>query len=250
MKTSFLRLAFLSPGLLAILGASLDASPGGQPVPPAAETGRPVPESVPKTSPETGLLIPAAPLPRFDLDFPGGTPAELVAAIEKAGGYPINVIVPNEYARIPLPALKLRQVNLRQLFQVFGSATKHTLRMDKGLYEQSCMFVTNDRDPSLSSIWYFRVEGYYPAEQTTRFFSLAPYLRDGLTVDDITTAIRTGWEMRGERELPTLKFHQETQILIAVGDPAQLAVIGDVLEATAKTLAVRETAAAVSPKTP
>ena len=89
-----------------------------------------------------------------------------------------------------------------------------------------------------------RREGVPPPSGETRFYSLAPYLRADITVDDITTAIRTGWELRGVKAPPTLKFHQETQLLIAVGQPEELATIVDVLDVLTKTIAVRENAAA------
>jgi hypothetical protein len=50
-------------------------------------------------------------------------------------------------------------------------------------------------------------------------------------VDDITTAIQTGWKMMGDKETPEISFHKETKLLIAVGEPDQLGVIDDVLKA-------------------
>jgi hypothetical protein len=59
---------------------------------------------------------------------------------------------------------------------------------------------------------------------------LAAYLDRGFTVDDITTAIQSGWKMSGgQSPLPELKYHKETKMLIAYGDPHQLSTIEDVL---------------------
>ena len=44
-------------------------------------------------------------LVKFDLDFPGGTPRQLVEAINKASGKPLNAIIPDESANIKLPPL-------------------------------------------------------------------------------------------------------------------------------------------------
>src|SRR5271165_6524870 len=46
---------------------------------------------------------PGPALIRFNLDFQGGTPNELVAAIQKAMGRPLNAIVPEELASTKLP---------------------------------------------------------------------------------------------------------------------------------------------------
>ena len=188
--------------------------------------------------------ITEAALPRFDLDFPGGTPADLIAAIDKASGQTLNVIIPAEYAQLPLPSLRLRNVNVPRLFKAFGEATQKTVRSGNSLVETTVNFITKDERVSPSSIWYFHVRGFTPNVIATRFYSLAPYLRADITVDDITTAIRTGWELRGVKTPPILKFHQETQLLIAFGQPEELATIIDVLEALTKTIAVRENAAA------
>ena len=172
---------------------------------------------------------------RFDLDFPGGTPAELVAAIEKASGRPLNVIIPEDHARTRLPALRLHQVDVPKLFEALFEAMKRqefrmSANFDTSGSETHTVFQTKDRPPTESSIWFFQVYGIRQVDRITRFFSLKPYLQSGLTVDDITTAIRTAWEMRGDTETPALKFHEETQLLIAVGPPEQLVTIRDVLK--------------------
>jgi hypothetical protein len=64
-----------------------------------------------------------------------------------------------------------------------------------------------------------------------RFYPLTSYLERGLTVDDITTAIQTGWKMLGDKDAPTINFHKDTKLLIAVGDPAKLETIDSVLQA-------------------
>lgn len=187
----------------------------------------------------------------FDLDFPGGTPAELVTAIEKASGRPLNVIIPEERADTRLPALRLHEVTVPKLFDALFEATKRkelrvnaTPNYDTNVGETLMVFQTKDRQPTDASIWYFQVYGDYHVDQITRFFSLKPYLQNGLSVDDITTAIRTAWEMSGETKPPALKFHQETQLLIVVGQPEQLVTIRDVLKTLGDNIAF------VTPGTP
>ena len=73
------------------------------------------------------------------------------------------------------------------------------------------------------------------------FYPLAPYLERGYTVDDITTAIRTGWKMSGDKETPTISFHKETKLLIAVGEPDKLEVIDNVLRHCNRRRKIRPT---------
>ena len=63
------------------------------------------------------------------------------------------------------------------------------------------------------------------------------YLEAGTTVDDITTAIKTGAGMLGQatgirgETGPTISFHKDTKLLIAVGEPSKLEIIDSVLRA-------------------
>jgi hypothetical protein len=205
-------------------------------------------------------------LTKFNLDFPGGTPNELVAAIQKATGKPLNAIIPDEYANIKLPPLKLTEVDVSQLFQAlqmasakteayvtgasfggvggssFGGVGGSSFGGGGGRMGSAYQFANTSygfRTTGLvtdDTIWYFYVEKpnkppTTSPEKATRFYALTPYLDRGLTVDDITTAIQTGWKMSGDRDTPTISFHKETKLLIAVGEPDKLQVIDDVLRA-------------------
>ena len=94
---------------------------------------------------------------------------------------------------------------------------------------------------------------FFPPQQSSkvcRFYSLAPYLDRGLSVDDITTAIETGWKMLGETSHPTISFHKDTKLLIAVGEPSKLETIDAVLKALEPPIAAEEAAAAEKPRRP
>ena len=62
-------------------------------------------------------------LPRFDLDFKGGTPGELVKTTEKAMGKPLNTVIPDEYANMKLPAPSVKYITVAQLFEALQRAT-------------------------------------------------------------------------------------------------------------------------------
>jgi hypothetical protein len=188
-------------------------------------------------------------LTTFSLDFPGGTPQQLVTAIEKAMAKPLNVIIPVEHADFKFPPLKMNNVNVQQLFQAleFTGRKTEAYASQTGAYQimnTSYGFRTPGAQ-SDDSIWYFYVEKPVRPPQVTpvvpkacRFYALTSYLERGLTVDDITTAIQTGWKMLGDQETPTISFHKETKLLIAVGEPDKLTTIDAVLEALGRTPAV------------
>jgi len=43
-------------------------------------------------------------LPKFNLDFSGGTPQQLIDAVEKATGKPLNTIIPDDCQNLQIPA--------------------------------------------------------------------------------------------------------------------------------------------------
>lgn len=198
---------------------------------PEAHVG-PAPRSIPVQPQQPSLT-------KFDLDFPGGTPGELVAAIQKAMGRPLNAIVPVEYASRKLPPLKMNQVDVAKLFRALelGSAAIEVTLMGGNGYGTSQTnygFRTPDYNSGALSddtIWSFYEQGIQRQPTISRFYLLTPYLDGGLTVDDITTAIQTGWRLQGNAVPPKLSFHKETKLLIAVGTPSDLDTIDSVLKA-------------------
>src|ERR1700690_3729964 len=101
-------------------------------------------------------------LTRFNLDFPGGTPAELVKAIEKAMGRPLNAIIPTADADIQLPPLKMNEVVTPQLFTALEVASRKTVALQNFNFPNSYSqftadygFKTADGPISDTSIWYF-----------------------------------------------------------------------------------------------
>jgi hypothetical protein len=166
---------------------------------------------------QPGVQAPA--LTKFDLDFPGGTPKQLIAAIQKACGRPLNAIVPEEFADTNLPGLNMKNVDVQQLFQALTAANRNG----------GCGFISQGK-PSDDAIWTFVVDRH-SSPKACRFYSLARYLASGTTVDDITTAIKTGAQMLGEGPGPAISFHKDTKLLIAVGEPSKLEIIDSVLRA-------------------
>ena len=176
-------------------------------------------------------------LTKFDLNFPGGTPKDLVEAIEKASGKPLNAIIPEELANTRLPALKMNAVTARELFYALQEASRKIDRVTYNVGTKTESFqgqayygfqtggaVTDD------SIWhfYYNRPGQPQEPKVCRFYQLAPYL-DTYKIEDITTAIETGWQMLGQTSRPEIKFHKDTKLLIAVGEPGKLSLIDSVL---------------------
>jgi len=190
-------------------------------------------------------------LTRFDLDFPGGTPAELAAAISKAMGKHLNLVIPTEQADAKIMPIKFDNVTVRDVFAAIGLASEHEEAFSSGIGGPAQLTVVKmtfspcspDKSPySDETVWAFRydrpnkeivalmVPPKTPPPQICRYFQLAPYL-ENYSIEDITTAIQTGWKMAKVDPIPQLSFHKETSLLIAVGTEASVNQIPDVLNA-------------------
>lgn len=186
---------------------------------------------------------------KFDLDFPGGTPNDLVKAIEKVTDKSLNTIIPNEYADFKIPAFSVKNVTVDQLFEVLKQESEKGGRyaIDNvdgvGTYPEernSEYGFSTVGTPNDNSIWYFSWDGEPGPFQrlsaiTCKFYQLSPYLDAGYKVDDITTAVDTAWKMLGVTNTPTLSYHKDTKLLIAVGESDKVDLIGDVLKQLSTT---------------
>ncbi len=184
---------------------------------------------------------PARPLlQRFDLNFPGGTPHELVAGIEHITGKPLNAIIPAEDRDVQLPPVKLTSVTVPDLFRALNLTSRtHKLVQDRWV-ESAYEFQSTGEGEN--AVWCFQSRTSSPTPNVCRFFQTAGLL-DNFTIDDITTAIQTGWDLLGINPKPRLKFHAETKLLIAVGPFDQLKLIDNVLEQLSMAPPKAETAA-------
>lgn len=262
MKTQlFLPAMLVSALTLQAQPAGVAAASPPQPVAPVAG-----PAPVRHARPATGGQV-SGELTQFDLDFPGGRPQQLVSAIQKAMGRPLNAIVPDEFSDTGLPALKMNSVNVYQLFQALEQSSHKSQAVTTATYSGggggggyssytianlSYGFRPGPGNISDDTIWYFYVERptfppAYQAGKVCRFYSLAPYLDRHLTVDDITTAIETGWKMLGDSAPANISFHKDTKLLIAVGEPSKLETIDAVLKALDVTNQQKPASAASSP---
>jgi hypothetical protein len=207
-------------------------------------------------------------LPRFDIDFPGGYPNEFVEAIQKAldkvsSGFFINVIIPEETNSENLPALKMRNVDVSELFKALemASVRQTTFQqgggMPPGMYggmpmQQTPRYGFRSAGPiTHRTIWYFYVEKTPPpiASRIVRYYQLAPYLTE-FTMDDIGSAIEAGWNMLGEKHSVKLNFHQDTKLLIAAGEPGHLEMISAVLRELGAGMTNRHAAITKATKQP
>jgi hypothetical protein len=146
----------------------------------------------------------------FDLTFHGGSPAKLVEAIEKASGQKLNVLLPPNLSTSVIPRLERRSVNATIVF----NALNVVLTQDE-----------NVRWIPVNNVWILQSG----SERRSSQVFYVGHLVDKFKVEDITTAIQTTWKLAGKDAKAELKYHQDTQLLIALANKPQLETVTEVL---------------------
>lgn len=197
------------------------------------------------TDPVTGQPIPGKDSnKRFDFKFNGGTPRQFVDAVSAQSGLKVNVMIPTEDASQQLPAIDVYNVTIPQLFGAITQASQGVTNVwsyVQGQRERIGLqffkgFRSADQPPSQDSIWYYfakipRDEPPPVEPVTVKVYELSSLLND-YTVDDITTAIKTTWQMldSDSQVKPEMKFHAQTGLLVVRGTNQQLSMISQVIQ--------------------
>jgi len=171
---------------------------------------------------------------KFDLAFPGGTPAELVDAMTKAAGesirgFHVNVLIPPELKNARIPPMQLRSVDARSVFMSLNMISRDGMQWIPSSSRGSA-YPEVDGLPALSApvVW---VLSRSQDERKTRAFYVGHLLKK-FKIDDITTAIQTTWQLGASDRVALkseLKYHQDTQLLIALAWREQLDTAAEVL---------------------
>jgi hypothetical protein len=240
--------------LLAAAGAHAQTEPPAAAPVPNATVPNAINPPVPRRTnaipgPPQAVLPPLPVLSKIDLDFQGGTPAALIDVLSRSLGKRVNAIIDDSDAKVQLPAIHVRNADLTSIFTAMATATAKQVAIPTsshmgGTVSYQYQNVQSQFVPppgggvTDDTVWSFvsnesDAQTFLDSTKTTqralKHFQLGPYLNEKLTVEDITTAIRTGWEMLETQDKPELKFHKETGILLAAGDAKLLEQIPQVL---------------------
>jgi hypothetical protein len=175
------------------------------------------------------------PLSIIDLDFKGGTPEELVKAIEKALGTTLNVIIPRPELDLELPALKLKRVTIPEVFDALRVVGRN---INTGQERINYEFVSSGKSKD-ETIWVFvcnRSKFSQPKQELNentfcRFYNLKSILNTGeYAFEDIKSVLETAWSGLGIKPMPQLTFNKATALLVAIGSEQPLLLIDEVVK--------------------
>lgn len=151
---------------------------------------------------------------RYDLEFPGGTPAQLVAAIRKASEGPCNLVIASNVAELSLPPLSLNSTTTTELLIALAQ-----------MFSQTGMVTLSPGGSNVNetTVWILYRNSRVSCRVTNIEFLLAAY-----TVDEITNALTTAWKLQG-REQPKYVYDKASGLLMVTGDDRQLELMNEVL---------------------
>jgi len=182
-------------------------------------------------------VVSAAPneeLPVFHIDFPGGSPADLIQSVAKASGTRPNVIIPAYVANVTIPKFTLQNVNTYQVFDALNMVTD-----EKGL--PNVRWISEGSKAGPNRVWTLAKAPAKPKAETCQVTFIG-YLLESFELEDINAAIRASWEMLSKSSTASLKFHKETKLLIAKGDDEELKLAAEVLKSLQQAAAVKKQA--------
>jgi len=153
--------------------------------------------------------------PPINIDFPGGSIAQLVAQINRSDSGPFNLIGEKKFQEAPLPPFSLRNTEPASLAIGLNGLLRPS-ELAISLAGPNVFVLTKAVPPP---------SPFASAAQTFQAFQLAPYLAT-LSVEDITDAILVAWESAPDHDPKQLRFkyHPATKLLFVYGPPEAIAI--------------------------
>src|SRR5207249_4119608 len=140
--------------------------------------------------------------------------------------------------KVTLPGLQLRSVTTAQVF----NAVNLVIRTERG---RDVVFTsTASSEVGGEAIWTMLYAT--PPGKACKVFYVGDLLQK-YKIEDVTTAIQSVWKMQGAEG--ELKFHQDTQLLIAcAAHPPQLNIISEILAELRPGITLPKPGAAATPQ--
>jgi hypothetical protein len=176
----------------------------------------------------------------IDLSFPGGTVIDYVSALRKAAGE-ANIVVDPEAIRVAMPAVALRHVSVPAALEVLkGRSFNDGLSFVQLDVAHAPSFSPEERPTYLVQARSGGVPRVAARPTQTMVWTVARLLGEDLTSRKLLSAVETAVEVAGPEPRPDVRFHEESGLLIARGDDAQIDAIAAVIEQLNTALAQRQ----------
>jgi hypothetical protein len=146
---------------------------------------------------------------RMDLNFGGGEPEKLLAAMEEAAGQMPNVIIHPDAAHLKIPPFKLRDVTAGQVFFALNAMSEPPF--SNGYWRPTTangreiwtLTLPHDSTTIIDPLTGKPTAVRAPTDRNCKVLNLTLVLED-YSVDDVTTAMKGAWELLEATEAPVV----------------------------------------------
>lgn len=177
---------------------------------------------------------PAADEELLSFNFPGGSPAELIALIAESSGDPLNVVIPPNLQDAHIGPLSIKRATFSDLADALTEATSAaqiSRPSGRGGFTPVPTSIYGFR--KIGNIWYFFAEGTVPTDPdatTTRAFLLHNVV-EHFEIEDVYTLLQEALKANNLAEPKLMRFHAETGILLTSLNGAQETAVVEVIGA-------------------
>jgi len=164
----------------------------------------------------------------ISVKFAGGTVTEYVKALVKEAGT-INIVVALEAADVPMPPVTLTKVTVSAAIDLVDG---RSASLPGRIIELGVRHMPQYAEEELPTYQISAdVLGTVRPRPNASVWTIANLVRgDVFDTDDVLAAVETALDVVESTTEPIIRFHKETGLLIARGDPHQLGTINEVLE--------------------
>lgn len=184
---------------------------------------------------------------KLKAEFQDCTVQEAFALVEKALEGKVNIIVHPSAKDVQIPAFTARYVNALMLTNIIcnlvmdldatisvgGSFDRlHNIISDYPTDDDLVMNYLDDQDPKQVPVILINLvdSEEMPVERAFRVYGVSKMLHSNeFTIHDIATAVETAWQMYPSNYSASLKYHEETGLLICSGTDEHLDILDELI---------------------
>lgn len=190
----------------------------------------------------------------ISVEFKGGSLADFIAQLrEAAGGMPVNILYPPEFAGLQLPPMQLEQVLLDSALRVASTLSESRPAMMPDGRKASWEVDRQGGGPGapvyVIHVWAEELdespEVVPDKKQQPRFTAVHSIteLTTGsgrMSADDVLSAIQAALAIEGEGGDTEIRFHEQTGLVFARVTPSQGSVIEQTLDNLDRSMRARQ----------
>ena len=176
----------------------------------------------------------------FDVDFNGGTVKNYIEAVKQASGGKLNAILDENVADLPVPEISLKHVSCNTAMSLLDNREINKFgNPEWGIIVVDKVRSGNDADeyPTYRVTVRLNNRNQYTENLVTQIFSVQAILEMGMDPDDLLSAVTIALDLQDKTQSTTVRFHEETGLLMVNGSPESVEVIAQLVNVMNDTTA-------------